>query len=666
MAVPTESRLILPVARASRRFLERHVQAVLTAATLVMLLAGVALSRAGLGTLAHLGYAAAYAFGGFTASRAAWRTLGDRRIDVNLLMLLSAAGAAVLDAWDEGAVLLFLFSLSNTLEHYAMARTRRAIEALMRLRPDRALVRRPDGEVLVPVDRVAVGEIVVVRPAERIPLDGRVRLGTSDVDQAPITGESVPVLRGPGDEVFAGTINGSGLLEVEVTRPAGESTLARIIRMVAEAQSQRAPTQRLIDRIGQPYAIGVIAASALVAAGLPLVWHWPVADAFYRAMTLLVVASPCALVISTPASLLSGIANAARAGVLFKGGAALEALAAVRTVVFDKTGTLTRGVLVVTDVVPLDGIDRASVLAVAASAEQRSEHHLARAIVATAAAEGAAVHLPEAFRGVPGQGVVATVNGAEVVVGAVGLVAANVPAVPAAAREAVARLEAEGKTVVLVAAGGRTLGVLALADAIREEAPAAIAALRRLGVQHIGIVTGDNERVAGAVASRLRITHVEARLLPEQKVEAVRRLRAGGHVVAMVGDGVNDAPALAISHVGVAMGRSGTDAALETADVVLMHDDLRRLVYALALARRARAVVLQNLAFATLVITGLVAAALIGGLRLAFGVVGHEMSTVIVVLNGLRLLRYRPPRALTFPEPSEAGAPKEKPAPALK
>lgn len=581
-------------------------------------------------------------------------------------MLLSAIGAAVLGAWDEGAVLLFLFSLSNTLEHYAMARTRRAIEALMRLRPDRALVRRSDGERHVPADEVAVGETIVVRPGERIPLDGRVLMGISEVDQSPITGESVPVTRAPGDGVFAGTINGPGLLEVEVTRAAGESTLARIIRLVAEAQGQRAPTQRLIDRLGQPYAIGVIVSSILVAVGLPAIAGWSPSDAFYRAMTLLVVASPCALVISTPASLLSGIANAARAGVLFKGGAALETLAIVRSVVFDKTGTLTRGVLAVTDILPSDGVEADEMLALAASAEQRSEHHLAAAIVAAAREAGVALRLPDTFRSVPGQGVVALVDGTEVAVGGAELITAAGGEVAARAREAVAALEAGGRTAVLVAANGRVLGAVGLADVVREEAPGVIAAMRRLGVEHIGIVTGDNEPVAKAVADRLGITHVEARLLPEEKVQAIRRVRALGHAVAMVGDGVNDAPALAASSVGVAMGRTGTDAALETADVVLMHDDLRRLLYAMALARRARAVVIQNLAFASIVIVGLVAATLFGGLPLAFGVVGHEASTVIVVMNGLRLLRWRP-RGIAPPAPAPpAVRPKENPAPALK
>jgi Cd2+/Zn2+-exporting ATPase len=649
-----------------RPFLDRHAQAVLTATTLVALLAGAVSARAGQEVAAHAWYALAYVSGGLIATRSAWAALRRRRVDVNLLMLLSAAGAAVLHAWDEGAVLLFLFSLSNTLEHYAMARTRRAIEALMRLRPDRALVRRPDGERLVPVDTVGVRETVIVGPGERLPLDGRVVAGCSEVDQSPITGESVPVLRCPGDEVFAGSINGSGLLEIEVTKPAAETTLARIIRLVAEAQSQRAPMQRLIDRLGQPYAVGVIIASAAVGAGLPLFWGWAPAEAFYRAMTLLVVASPCALVISTPASLLSGIANAARAGVLFKGGAALEALASVGAVVFDKTGTLTRGVLGVTDVVPLDGADRRAVLTVAASAEQRSEHHLARAIVAAARADGVEVRSPETFRGLPGRGVVASVDGTDVAVGGPGLMASLGIEVPSGAHEALARLEADGRTAVLVAAGARVLGVLGLADVMRGEAPAVIAALRRLGIAHIGIVTGDNERVAAAVAARLAVSHVEARLRPEEKVEVVRRLRAAGHAVAMVGDGVNDAPALATSSVGVAMGRTGTDAALETADVVLMHDDLRRLVFAVALARRARRVVFQNLAFAGAVIVGLVTAALFGGLRLAFGVVGHEASTVVVVLNGLRLLRWRAgDAALPGPVPQEA-RPEEKAAPAWK
>ncbi len=639
----SDSALALPVLTGSRRIrLGRHRLAILTGVTLATLLLAAVLDRSGWPATAHVLYVLAYGFGGYAATRSAWRALRERRIDVNLLMLLSAAGAAALDAWDEGAVLLFLFSLSNTLEFYAMARTRHAIEALMQLRPDQALVRRPGGEVMLRVDQVAVGETIVVRPGERIPLDGRVAVGISDVDQAPITGESVPASKEPGDAVFAGTINGSGLLEIQVIKPAGESTLVRIIALVAEAQSQRAPTQRLIDRVGQPYAMGIMAASAAVAIGLPLLGGWPWPTAFYRAMTLLVVASPCALVISTPASLLSGIANAARAGVLFKGGAALEALAGVRTVVFDKTGTLTRGVLEVTDVVPLSGLDVAAVLSVAAAGERRSEHHLATAIVAAARAQGAAMPLPDAFRGVPGQGVVASVNGTEVVVGSAHLVGRVCAGVPDAAAEAMARLEAGGRTAVLVAAGGRVLGVIGLADRVRAEAPAAIASLHRLGVQHIGIISGDNARVAHAVGSTLGISRVEAPLLPEEKVDVIRRLRDAGQVVAMVGDGVNDAPALAASTVGVAMGRTGTDAALETADVVLMHDDLRRLVYAIELSRRARTVVVQNLAFASLVIVALVSAALVAGLRLAFGVIGHETSTVIVVLNGLRLLGFRP------------------------
>lgn len=649
-----------------RLSLDRHAQAVLTGTTLVALLAGAASARAGREVVAHSAYALAYLAGGLVASRAAWAALRRRRVDVNLLMLLSAAGAAVLHAWDEGAILLFLFSLSNTLEHYAMARTRRAIEALMRLRPDRALVRRPDGERLVTVETVAVGETVVVRPGERLPLDGRVIAGCSEVDQSPITGESVPVLRCAGDDVFAGTINGPGLLEIEVTKPAAETTLARIIRLVAEAQSQRAPMQRLIDRLGQPYAIGVIVASTAVGAALPLVWGWAPAEAFYRAMTLLVVASPCALVISTPASVLSGIARAARAGVLFKGGAALEALASVGAVVFDKTGTLTRGVLGVTDVVPLADVDRRALLAVAASAEQRSEHHLARAIVAAARADAVDVRLPETFRSVPGQGVVASVDGTDVAVGGPALMASLGIQVPAPARDALARLEADGRTAVLVATGARVLGVVGLADVVRDEAPAVVDALRRMGIAHIGIITGDNERVATAVAARLGVFHVEARLLPEEKVDVIRRLRAAGRTVAMVGDGANDAPALAVSSVGVAMGRTGTDAALETADVVLMHDDLRRLVFAVALARRARRVVFQNLAFAGAVIVGLVAAALFGGLRLAFGVVGHEASTVVVVLNGLRLLRWRAADAALRAPAVPATRSEEKAAPAWK
>lgn len=583
-------------------------------------------------------YVAAYLAGGTGSAATAWASLRRGRLDVNVLMLVAAAGAASVGAWAEGSVLLFLFSLSNALEFYAIGRTRRAIRALVALRPAVALVRRGDGADTVPADSLRPGDVVIARPAERLAADGVVIEGESSVDQAPITGESIPLDVAPGSAVFAGSINQRGGLAIRVTKNPEDTTLARIIAHVEQAQAAQVPAQRLIDRFGQIYAVAIIAGSA-AAYGLMIAMGMNGGSALYRAMTLLVVASPCAIVISTPAAILSAIANAARRGILFKGGAYLEQLATVDTVVFDKTGTLTTGRPAVTDVLALDS-DEGAVLALAAALEQRSEHALADAVVRTCRERGIDPGPAEAFESVTGRGVRGVVRGVVIRAGSAAFMREEGIAIPKSAHTLAEPLLADGKTMIYVA-DDRLRGILALADVPRPQAEAAVRTLRALGVRRIAMLTGDHRQAANAVAKRLGITDVRAELLPDQKADAVRAFRKDG-TVAMVGDGVNDAPALAAAHVGIAMGAAGTDAALETSDVVLMSNDLMRIAYAVALSRRTRRVVAQNLTVASCVIAGLIVLTLGSGLRLALGVMGHEGSTVAVVLNGLGLLVYRP------------------------
>ncbi|MER3438285.1 MAG: heavy metal translocating P-type ATPase, partial [Chloroflexota bacterium] len=537
--------------------------------------------------------------------------------------------------------LLGLFSTSNALEHHALGRTRRAVRALMELSPEVATVLRPDlpgGQAVLPVEEIAVGDIVLVRPGERIAVDGVVIAGASAVDQSAITGESLPVEKYPGDMVFAGTMNGTGAIQVRVTKLAQESTLARIVAFVQEAQEQKSRTQRFTDAFEGKYTIGVITASALVAIVPWALFGAAFGDAFYRAMTLLVVASPCALVISTPASTLAGLANAARNGILFKGGGYLEDAGLVKIVAFDKTGTLTLGKPMLTDVITLNHAwDEREVLRRAASAERLSEHHLGAAIVQGAIERGVSLEEVAEFRAVPGKGILARLDGQEVAVGNDALFA-DLGVFAQQATEVADRLRADGKTAMLV--GDRTgiHGVIAVADVIRPGAAEVIAALKRSGISRVVMLTGDHEDVARAIARQVGITEVYANLLPEEKLITIRRLMSDGPV-AMVGDGVNDAPALAAATVGIAMGGAGTDVALETADVVLMADDLSKLPYAIALSRRTRRTIIQNLAFSLTVIAVLVTSALTIGIPLPLGVVGHEGSTVVVVMNGLRLLR---------------------------
>ena len=588
-------------------------------------------------------YAVAYGFGGWTGARAGLESLRERTVDIDLLMILAALGALAIGAPFEGAMLLFLFSLSNTLQHVAIGRSRRAIEALLELRPDAAHVQRDGVWVDVPVEQVHVGDVFRVSPGSRLPLDGVVVAGRSAVDQASLTGESVPVTKEPGDAVFGGTTVGGGALDVRVTKPAGESAIARMIAMVEDAQSQKAETQRLIDRLEQPYSLGVIAMTALAIAVPVLGWHAAFTPTFYRAMTLMVAASPCALVVSTPAAVLSAIAAAARSGVLFKGGVTVEDAARVRVVAFDKTGTLTAGETRLTDVVALGGAEDALV-ALAAAVQARSEHHLAKATVREAERRGLSVRDVDGFAATAGRGVEARLDGRTIRIGNPGHSDGRTVEGLDAALGHIERLRAEARTAVVVTetvdGRERALGVMAFADVLRPSARTVVAELKALGA-HVVMLTGDTEAVARHVAADAGVDAVYADLLPERKVEIVRELEARYGGVAMVGDGVNDAPALAAATLGVAMGGAGTDVALETADVVLMADDLGKLPYVLRLSQRTRRTLGVNIAVSLGAIAVMITTILWSGLTLPLAVVGHEGSTVLVSLNGLRLLAAR-------------------------
>jgi Cd2+/Zn2+-exporting ATPase len=590
-------------------------------------------------------YLISYTTGGYSRVVAGVETLvRDKNLDINFLMILGAAGAAVLGKWEEGALLMFLFTMSATLEAFAVGRTRVAIQKLMALAPEDALVRRNGAESRVPVGSLHVGDIVIVGPGERIAADGRVEKGTSAVNEAAITGESIPLEKSIGDKLFAGTVNGHGVLEFQVTKAASESTLARIIRVVEEAQAQKASTQRLTDWIDRYYTLIVITVAGLAWVVPPLAGWQPWAPSFYRAMMLLVVASPCALVISTPAAILSGIARAARSGILFKGGLHLEQTARIQVVAFDKTGTLTSGRPGIVEILTESTLTEDELLILAASAESRSEHPLADAVIRATRERGLTFPLADDFQALAGVGARAVVNGREIHVGSPRML--DYLKVDPSER-VTARLEGlyqSGLTTMVVVAEQQVLGILGLADTPRPEARAALAQLRRLGIKHIVMLTGDNERAAASVAEAVGVDEVRAELLPEDKLRVIHELEAKYGPVAMVGDGVNDAPALAAATIGVAMGGVGSDVAMETADLVLMSDELGKVAEAIGLARRARSIIIQNLSFAIFVITSLVIAVLFNKLTLPFAVVGHEGSTILVAFNGLRLLvtRLRP------------------------
>ena len=578
----------------------------------------------------------AYAAGGFYTLRDAWQSLRTRSFDIDILMVVAAAGAAALGAWVEGALLLFLFSLGHALEHMAMDRARKAIEALAELAPKTAIVQRDGAEIEVRVEDLLRGDRAIVKPGQRIPADGQVASGNSAVDQSPVTGESMPVDKQPGDKVFAGTVNGEGVLTIEVTKLAQESTLARMVEMVAEAQTQKSPTQRFTDRFERIFVPVVLAGAALLIA-LPPLLGFPFAESFYRAMAVLVAASPCALAIATPSAVLSGIARAARGGVLIKGGAHLENLGVLTAIAFDKTGTLTIGRPEVTDVVAV-GVDEARLLTVAAAVESRSAHPLAQAVVTAAKARGLSWGEAGEIEAVTGKGVRAELGGKKVAIGNIKLFDGE--AIPEEIQRQTERLQAEGKSIMLIRMDGQFLGVLALADTPREGVKQVLQRLHRTGIRKTIMLTGDNERVGRAIADAVGLDEVKAGLLPKDKVKAMEELGQRHGQVAMIGDGVNDAPAMARATVGIAMGGAGTDVALETADVALMADDLGKLPFAVALSRASRRIIRQNLFVSLGVVALLIPATLFGWAGIGIAVLIHEGSTVVVVVNALRLLAY--------------------------
>lgn len=579
-----------------------------------------------------VGLAAFVAGGLFGAKNALESLFTERKIDIDMLMVLAALGAAFIGQWPEGAVLLFLFSLSNVLQDYAIGRSRQAIQSLFKLYPEQATVQRAEQKLIVKISDIRLGDRVLIGPGERMPVDGVVLAGRSSVDESPITGESMPIDKTVGDKVFAGTLNKQGALDIEATKLASEGTLARIIKMVEEAQESKARAERWLDVFEQRYALFIILATLAFIVVPPVFFGVDFAANFHRAMVLMTVASPCALVISVPAAFISAIASAAREGVLLKGGAYIEDLARLKVVAFDKTGTLTLGQPRLTDIIS-PAMAEDDLLRLAASAESRSEHPLARAVVQEAGSRRLSLHPLEGFDSQAGLGVIARVQGCELTLGRVNHLAQSMP-MPAELVRAYERLEAEGKTTIGVLSDGQWVGLLALADQLRPEAMAAVRELHELGIQ-VAMLTGDNQRVAQSIAQQVGIDRVFAELLPQDKVTQVEALRAEYGTVAMIGDGVNDAPALASASVGIAMGAAGTDVAMETADVVLMGDRLERIAAAVRLARKAQRVVVQNVAFSLGVIVMLVIGAFVVDLSLPLGVLGHEGSTVIVVLNGL-------------------------------
>ena len=605
-------------------------------------------------------YVLAYGFGGFYTLREAIDNLRMKRFEIDTLMLVAAAGAAALGAWAEGALLLFLFSLGHSLEHYAMGRAKRAIEALAELAPDTATVRQ-DGQIAeIPVEQLEVGDVVIVRPNERMPADGFLVVGISSVNQAPVTGESMPVDKRPvvdaalartrpdtideASRIFAGTINGSGSIEVEVTRRSTDSALARVVRMVSEAETRKSPTQRFTDRFERIFVPAVLVLAVV------LLFAWvvvdePFRDSFYRAMAVLVAASPCALAIATPSAVLSGIARAARGGVLIKGGAPLEELGSLKAMAFDKTGTLTEGRPRITDIVPVNGTSETELLAVAVAVESLSDHPLAAAITRDGKArlENNAVPSASDLKSLIGRGVTANVNGEAVWIGKAEMFGVGpIPALGEEVLNAVEQLRQAGRTSMIVRLGSRDLGAIGLLDTPRAGAREALQQLRELGISRMIMISGDHQRVADAVASEVGLDEAWGDLMPEDKVEAIRKLREQDKV-AMVGDGVNDAPAMANATVGIAMGAAGSDVALETADVALMADDLRHLPFAVGLSRRTRGIIRQNV-FVSLGIVAFLVPATILGLGIGPAVALHEGSTLLVVFNALRLLAYQDKR----------------------
>lgn len=599
-------------------------------------------------------YIGAYFFGGFYTTKEAVESIAKGKFEIDFLMLVAAIGAAILGDWEEGALLLFLFSMGHALEHYAMNKARKSIAALAELAPKTAIVRRNNEEKEITIEELLANDIIIVKPNSKISADGIVIKGSSSVNQAPITGESIPVDKTPvadpqqadknvsaEHKVFAGTINGSQVLEIKVTSVAADSTLARLIKLVNETEAQKSPTQLFTDKF-ERYFVPIVLILVVSLLFAFLVIDETFSQSFYRAISVLVAASPCALAISTPSAVLSGIARAARSGVLIKGGGPLEELGSLTALAFDKTGTLTEGKPQLTAVVTLNGATEEEVLQVVIAVEKLSDHPLAAAIVKggqeklkreVAAADG--------LMAVSGRGVKATYQGKQIVIGNPGLFDQEGKKLPADVISQIDQLEKEGNTTMIVQQNEQVIGLIALMDVPRKEAAATLAQLKEIGIKKIVMLTGDNQQVATAVANKIGIADAWGSLLPEQKVKAIEDLSQQEGKVAMIGDGVNDAPAMAKSAVGIAMGAAGSAVALETADIALMADKLDNLPFAIALSRKSKGIIRQNLWMSLGMVAVLIPLTIIGVASIGVAVIAHEGSTLLVVFNGLRLLAFQ-------------------------
>ncbi|MBN2983764.1 heavy metal translocating P-type ATPase [Cohnella algarum] len=589
--------------------------------------------------LSALVFGVAILVGGYGLFRKGIKNLFRLQFDMNTLMTVAIVGAAGIGEWGEGAVVVALFAVSEALERFSMQKARQSIRALMDISPKEALIRRGSAELAVSVEDIRVGDVMIVKPGQKLAMDGVVVKGTSTVDQAAITGESVPVAKDVDDEVFAGTLNGEGLLEVKVTKRVEDTTISKIIHLVEEAQAERAPSQAFVDRFARYYTPAIMALAIGIAVFPPLfAGEW--GEWIYRGLSLLVVGCPCALVISTPVSIVTAIGNAARNGVLIKGGIHLEEAGRISAVAFDKTGTLTKGIPEVTDMESFGGRDEREMLAIATGMEKGSQHPLASAIARKAAQAGIERPLSvDGFRSITGKGIQALVNGQMHYTGSPKLFDELGSEFPGSARERIQTLQSEGKTVMALGTKQAVMALFAVADAVRDSSKAVIEELRSMGIRKTIMLTGDNEATAKSIGNQLGVAEVQAELLPQEKLEMIKKLRLSYPSVAMVGDGVNDAPALAASSVGIAMGGAGTDAALETADIALLADDLRKLPFAIRLSKKTLAVIKQNVAFSLGI--KLLALALIvpGWLTLWLAILADMGATLIVTLNSLRLLR---------------------------
>jgi len=627
--------------QAPASFWKKHGQKLATGLSGAALLSGWLLSwRLGDAPAVLALYGLAAAVGGFKTLRMGLHSLRRGTFDMNALMTLGIVGAVLIGEWAEAGLIAFLYAVSNWLEASTMERTRNAIQGLLDLAPQVATVRRNGQDHVVPVAEVSVGDVLIVKPGEKVAMDGLVLAGASLLDQAPITGESIPVPKEPGAEVFAGSLNGAGALEVTVTKRVEDTTLAKIIHMVEEAQSRKAGVQTFVDRFAKWYTPAVLVVASLVAVFPPLMGgSW--SDWLYRALALIVLACPCALVVSTPVALVAGIGNAARRGVLIKGGTHIEAAASVQAVAFDKTGTLTKGRPEVRTVLPRGDRQPATIIQLAAAVEARSEHPLAAAILRHADALGHSPKHGGDFEAVIGHGATATVDGKQLFVGSPRFFAQQGHALNDLEAE-ISALQAGGQTVVLLGDSHEVYGLIGIADPVRPEARNVVSQLKRLGIDPIVMITGDNAQTARAIAEAAGVAEVEADLLPEDKVNLVQTLEARHGRVAMVGDGINDAPALATAHLGVAMGAAGTDVAIETADVALMADDLTRLPFTLHLSRQTMRIIRQNIVFALSVKAIATLLVFPGWLTLWMAVLSDMGATVLVILNGMRLLSLKP------------------------